>query len=122
MANKINPITNTSGSLSDLFESTAKSINENNKTIQEYQAKHNNLVEAYNKNIKNLNLKKAVGIITILEWCIYTKKNQEDYIIEFVNIQSIINVLIKETLHDTKTSQYYNKYETDSEEENYLLL
>jgi len=122
MANKINPITNTSGSLSDLFESTAKSINENNKTIQEYQAKHNNLVEAYNKNIKNLNLKKAVGIITILEWCIYTKKNQEDYIIEFVNIQSIINVLIKETLYDTKTPQYFNKYETDSEEENYLLL
>jgi len=122
MANKINPITNTSGSLSDLFESTAKSINENNKTIQEYQAKHNNLVEAYNKNIKNLNLKKAVGIITILEWCIYTKKNQEDYIIEFVNIQSIINVLIKETLYDAKNPQYYNKYETDSEEENYLLL
>ena len=122
MANKINPITNTSGSLSDLFESTAKSINENNKTIQEYQAKHNNLVEAYNKNIKNLNLKKALGIITILEWCIYTKKNQEDYIIEFVNIQSIINVLIKETLYDAKNPQYYNKYETDSEEENYLLL
>jgi len=103
-----------------LFKDFEKSLNENNTTFLEYQTKHNKLLEVYNNNIKFLTLKKTQGDITIVNWCSYIKKIQEEIMIELSNIHASITPLIKQQIYQKQMCESFNN-DKETETENDLL-